>query len=201
MNIDTKDPDIEKAIKRRERDEEPESVTSRRNKSLDRLIDRVDSLKDFYNSYDELAVTPQDRDAYEKLLEDLSEEERAMLKDQRHFYLLDFENVGGLVMPVLLDINYEDGSKEQVRIPAEIWRQDNRRVTKLWITKKVIKSVLLDPSRETADADLTNNSFPQKIEKSRFEIFKEPKDKNPMQKAAEALEDKPADSTKETTEK
>ena len=189
LNIDTKDPDIEKAIKKRERDEEPESVTSRRNKSLERLLDRVESLKDFYNSYDELDVTPQDRKGYEKLLEGLSDEERAMLKDQRHFYLLDFKNHGGLVMPILLDITYEDGSKEHVRIPAEIWGKNNRQVTKLWISEKVIKSVLVDPNLETADSNVFNNSFPQKIEKSRFEIIKRPKEKNPMQKAAEAKAD------------
>ena len=186
LNVDTGDPDVEKAIQKRERDDAPKSITSRRNKSLDRLIDRVESLKDFYNSYDELAVTPEDRKAYKKLLEDLSDEEQAMLKDQHHFYLLDFQNIGGLVMPILLDIVYEDGSNQSVQIPAEIWRQNNRKVTKLWITEKVIESVSVDSYRETADADLSNNVFPQKIEKSRFTVFKEPKEKNPMQKAAEA---------------
>ncbi len=186
LNVDTADPDIEKAIQKRERDDAPKSITSRRNKSLDRLIDRVESLKDFYNSYDELAVTAEDRKAYKKLLEDLSDEEQAMLKDQHHFYLLDFQNVGGLVMPILLDIVYEDDSTQQVEIPAEIWRHNNQKVTKLWITEKVIKSVSVDSNRETADADLSNNVFPPKIEKSRFKIFKKTKEKNPMQKAAEA---------------
>ena len=108
-----------------------------------------------------------------------------MLKDQHHFYLLDFENVGGLVMPILIDIVYDDGSKDHVRIPAEIWRQNNRSVTKLWITDKVIESVTLDPNLETADTDLSNNVFPQKIAKSRFEVVKPEKEKNAMQKAVE----------------
>ena len=200
LNVNTADPDVEKAIQKRERDEVPESITSRRNKSLARLVDRVESLKDFYNSYDELAVTPEDRKAYKKLLEDLSDEEQAMLKDQHHFYLFDFENLGGLVMPILLDIAYEDGSNQQVQIPAEIWRHNNQKVTKLWITKKVVKSVSIDSKRETADADLSNNLFPQKIGKSRFEVFKEPKEKNPMQKAAEAESGDSEEKSEESTE-
>ncbi len=186
LNVDTKDPDIEKTIQKRERDDEPDSISSRRNQSLDRLIDRVESLKDFYNDYDALNVTPQDRKAYKKLLEDLSDKQQAMLKDRHHFYLIDFKNVGGLVMPILIDITYEDGSTDHVRIPAEIWQQNNRSVTKLWITEKVIDSITLDPNLETADTDLSNNAFPQKIEKSRFELYQPEKKPNEMQKALEA---------------
>jgi hypothetical protein len=58
---------------------------------------------------------------------------------KRNFYLITIENVGGLVMPVILDAEFEDGTKQHVRIPAEIWRKDNLKVTKLLMTKKPIK--------------------------------------------------------------
>ncbi|TAE14825.1 MAG: M1 family peptidase [Bacteroidetes bacterium] len=90
----------------------------------------------------------------------------------KFFYTLHFKNVGGLIMPVIFQINYEDGTKEIVRIPAEIWRKNVNEVHKTIITQKPAISFQLDPLEETADIQLNNNSFPRKnIEK--FEEFKD----------------------------
>ena len=97
--------------------------------------------------------------------------------------MIDLSNVGGLVMPVIFDIEFEDGSHEELRIPAEIWRRNNKRVSKLFVTEKTIQSLTLDPHLETADVDLENNHWPRKIIKSRFKLFKEKEKKNDMQKA------------------
>lgn len=183
LNVDTQDPNIEKAIKREERESRPVSNSERLNKSLSKRADRFPNLKDFYNEFDRLDVTPQDRKAYERSLKKLSDEEKEQLAQKRNFYLLEFENVGGLVMPVIFDVEFEDGSTRHVRIPAEIWKRDNERVTKLIVVEKPIKSLTLDPRLETADTDLTNNYFPRRISKSRFQLYKESKQKNPMQKA------------------
>jgi len=85
-------------------------------------------------------------------------------------------------MPVIFAIEYTDGSKEELRIPAEIWRRNNIQVTKLLATPKEIKTLTLDPHLETADADLANNYWPARPVKSRFQLFKEQQSQpNPMQ--------------------
>ena len=103
----------------------------------------------------------------------LSDEEKDLLADKRNFYLISFENLGGLVMPVIFDAEFEDGTRQHVRIPAEIWKLNNQRVTKLLMTEKPIKSIVLDPRLETADVELENNFFPRRIMKSRFELYKD----------------------------
>ena len=95
-----------------------------------------------------------------------------MLADQRNYYVIDIENRGGLVMPVIIDAVFEDGSRQQFRYPAEIWRRDNQQITKLVVTDKPVKSFILDPRLETADVDLGNNVFPPQMNKSRFELYK-----------------------------
>jgi hypothetical protein len=98
-----------------------------------------------------------------------------------NFYVVELKNVGGLVMPVILFVEYTDGTTEELRIPAEIWRYDNFNVAKVITTHKEIRSIALDPHLETADVDLENNFFPRRPIKSRFQIFKEEKVLNPMQ--------------------
>ncbi len=186
LNINTKNPDIENDIRRDQRESIPTSNSEERNKSLEKRADRYPDLKDFYNNFDELDVTPEDRKSYERFFSSLSDEEKDLLADKRNFYLISFENLGGLVMPVIFDAEFEDGTKQHVRIPAEIWKQDNQRVTKLLMTEKPIKSIVLDPRLETADVELENNFFPPRIMKSRFELYKDSRrggGGNPMQTA------------------
>ena len=97
-----------------------------------------------------------------------------------NFYLIDFENIGGLVMPIILDITYADGSVEHMKIPAEIWRKNSKKVSKLLIRDKEITAIALDPNWETADVDVNNNYWPARPIKSRFEIYKRKKNKKDM---------------------
>jgi len=128
-------------------------------------------------------------------METLEKHEKELLEIRRNFYAVELKNVGGVVMPVIFRIDYEDGSTEELRIPAEIWRHNNQRVTKLFWTEKSIKSLTLDPHLETADADEENNYWPSRPVKSRFKLFKEKEKRNDMQKAQgkpEAEEDEEA---------
>ena len=85
-------------------------------------------------------------------------------------------------MPVILEIEYADGTKEELRIPAEIWRYNNYEVSKLIMTQKEIRSIVVDPYWETGDVDLNNNYFPRRPEKIRVPIFRpESTAPNPMQ--------------------
>jgi hypothetical protein len=188
--IDTGNPDVEKQWKKDKRDDEPESVTVRRNKDLPKRTDRFEGLTDFYNEFDPLDVTDQDREDFEKYVKKLKDENREVLGAYDRFYRIDLSNEGGLVMPVILAVTYEDDSVEEVRIPAEIWRQNPRNTSKMLITDKAIKSIVVDPYLETADIDLTNNFFPPRVDEARFKPTGEPATKkNPMQKA-EAAEKK-----------
>ncbi len=185
--ISNSNPDTKQQVKKAERAAEPKSLTQQRNVPLAKRVDAFPELKDFYNSFDELAPTPKGRQAYDKMLKSLTEEERKLLALRKFFYVVDFENIGGLVMPIVLKIEFEDGSANELRIPAEVWRRNNRNVAKLIVTAKVIKSLELDPHRETADVDIENNYFPRRVIKSRFELFKQKKSQsNPMRSAQAA---------------
>ena len=183
--LDTRNPDLDKPAGREERDEKPKDISEIRNEDSELRVNRFPELKDFYNEYDPLDITEGDREGYEKLLGELEDDEKELLATERFFYVVEFTNHGGLVMPIIVEIAYTDGQRELVRIPAEIWRFDDRRVAKLFMTKKEIVGLALDPHLETADADTSNNKWPREPVKSRFQLFKESRKPNAMQEATE----------------
>ncbi|MGI9106626.1 MAG: M1 family metallopeptidase [Pyrinomonadaceae bacterium] len=177
----TGNPEADKAAALKEREAEPQTLSEERNKPLPKRTDQFPSLRDFYNTYDELVVTERDREEYQKFLQTLSPRERELLQTGLNFYLVDLKNIGGLVMPVIFEIEYMDGTKEMLRIPAEIWRYNHTEVSKMIMTDKEIRAISLDPRLETADVDMANNSFPRRPVKSRFQLFKQQSEPNPMQ--------------------
>ncbi len=179
--VDSLDPDVEKPRLQALRDQEPTTVGAERYAAMPKRADDHPDLLDFYNRYDPLDVTERDRGKFEKAIASFEADEREVLSTDLQFYVVDFENHGGLVMPILLQIEFEDGSQRLMRIPAEIWRQDNEKVSKLILSRKPIKGFTLDPRLETADANLENNLWPPKVTESRFKLFKREKQKNPMQ--------------------
>ena len=182
--IDTRNPGIEKPLKKAEREDiEERDLTDQRNEAMDRLVDRYPGLKDFYNEYDALDVTAKDRREYDKMIEGLEPDERELLELKHKFYVVDLENVGGLVMPVILRVNFEGGTSETIRLPAEIWRKNSKRISRMIVSKQEIATIELDPQLETADTNRQNNFWPPKPVKSRFQLFKSKKSKNPMQQA------------------
>jgi hypothetical protein len=98
-------------------------------------------------------------------------EEKATLKSPKYFYELTFDKPGGLVMPIIVEFEYEDGSKERKQYPAEIWRLNDAEVTKVFPSSKTIVKITVDPDEETADVDTSNNSWPKTTE-TQFEEFK-----------------------------
>jgi hypothetical protein len=180
--VDTMDPDVENARRKKEREEEPETLSQQRNKSIPKLADQNPTLRDFYDTYDNRLVTREQRDQYQNFLKALTPAQRELLQGGTYFYVVDLKNIGGLVMPVILQIEYMDGAKEEMRIPAEIWRYNNWDVSKLIMSQKEIRSITLDPHLETADVDHTNNYFPRRPLKMRFQLQGEqPAQSNPMQ--------------------
>lgn len=205
FELDTRNPDVEKPHQRKKRDEEYVSISRARTealekeKALEMRVNRFPELKDFYNSYDELDVTEKDREGFKKLLEGLNDEEKALLSTQRRFYVLDFENEGGVVMPVILRLTWADGKREVLRIPAQIWQRDAEAVSKLIVGTQALVKVEVDPFFETADADESNNQWPIEPKKTRFQLYKRSLTDSPM-KAAKKAEEKKAEEAKKKAE-
>ncbi len=177
------DPDKQAARKLKEKADRPQSLSRERNADLPKRVDQFNDLKDFYNSHEPLEATPEAREAYQRELEKLSAEERERLQDQRNFYTVHLRNVGGLVMPIILRFEFEDGSERVVRLPAEVWVKNNRTAQTSIISAQRLLQVELDPQLETADTNRDNNYFPPRLEPSHFQLFKagEPKPSdNPM---------------------
>jgi len=100
-----------------------------------------------------------------------TEDEKLKLKAPKYFYELVFEKPGELVMPIIVEFEYEDGTKERKQYPAQIWRKNDKEVTKVFPSSKAISKITIDPDNETADVDLSNNNWP-KNKKTKFEKFK-----------------------------
>jgi len=183
--LDTLNPDIDKAQLRADDEDEVETLSKQRNKNNEYRVERFPELKDFYNDFDEFSVTPYDYAKYQETIEGLKDKERALLESDHFFYVVDFQNIGGLTTPLPLRLTYANGKEELLRIPAEIWRYNNENVSKLLILDEELAGIAFDPYLETADADVSNNEFPRTIQKSRFQLFKQQEEKNHILRAQE----------------
>ncbi|GEA08812.1 aminopeptidase [Alteromonas sp. KUL42] len=180
LRLDTEDPDIDFAREREAEMEKPKSLTDIRNKEEGKKlwVDRFEDIRDFYDENDRYTVTNKDRNKYKKFLDKLEPWERKAferaVKEDKNYYVLDFSNKGGLVMPIILELAFADGTTEEMRIPAEIWRRTPKAVSKLIVTDKdkELVSVTVDPHWETADVDVENNHYPRQIIPSRIEAYK-----------------------------
>ena len=101
-----------------------------------------------------------------------SNELNSTFKIPKNFYEITFEKPGGLVMPIIIDYTYDDGSTERVKYPVQVWRKNDNEVKKVVATDKEIIGIEIDPDFETADVDLTNNSWPKEQQMSEFDQFK-----------------------------
>ena len=93
----------------------------------------------------------------------------------KNYYEVKLVNKGGLVMPVIIEWSYADGSKELEKLPAEIWRKNEKEVIKVFIKEKVVVGIVIDPNKETADVDKGNNRYPNVVMESKFDKFKSSK--------------------------
>jgi hypothetical protein len=164
---------------------EPKDITQIRNEQegWKSLVETDPKAVDFYTNYDENSLNMADVKAAEEALLNMSEEDKSMLGQDFHLYELSFENLGGLVMPLIVEFEFVDGTSEIKRIPAEIWKMGDTRVTKVFKTEKKAISIALDPYLETADTDTSNNYWPSKKQPSDFKLFKYNSLGNPMQKS------------------
>ncbi len=106
------------------------------------------------------------------LNENYSKEEISKLNIPKYYYEVIFDKPGGLVMPIIIDIEYDDGTIERKKYPAQVWRKNDLKVRKVLTSNKKILSIKLDPDKETADIDVSNNSWPKVESNSDFDNFK-----------------------------
>tara|TARA_B100002049_G_scaffold163065_1_gene122156 strand:- start:21 stop:944 length:924 start_codon:yes stop_codon:yes gene_type:complete len=180
LRLDTEDPDIDYARERQFEKDKPMSLTVERNQEEGRKlwVERFPDITDFYDENDQFTVTNKERNKYQSWLKKLEPWERKAferaIEEDKNYYVMEFSNVGGLVMPIILEMTFADGSKEMLRIPAEIWRRTPKAVSKLVVTDKdkELVSVTVDPRWETADVDVENNHYPRQIIPSRIEAYK-----------------------------
>ncbi|SHF11016.1 M1 family metallopeptidase [Pedobacter caeni] len=173
MNSRKQELENKEAQKTFERNNDNISRERNRKEGLKFAVEQDTSLKDFYNKFNRFEVSKTADEQFQKYYSSLSAEEKKLYESKKNFYELDFSNEGGLVMPIIIEWTFKDGSKETDRIPAYIWRKDENKVTKVFAKDKEVVAVQIDPYRETADINEDNNSWPRKAKPSRFELFKQ----------------------------
>ncbi len=176
-----------------------EDVSKIRNKEDNNIKFETDAdttLRDFYWRYAR-GIETYDTSGYSVKSSvgsnPLDDETKAKIAG-KNFYELKFTNKGGLMMPIILEWTYKDGTKEIERIPAQVWRKNEKGLTKVFMKDKEVTAVRLDPMRETADIDESNNKWPVVPQPSKFTVFKQEggqrgfgggPQKNPMQTSQE----------------
>lgn len=192
FKLDTKNPEFEKAEQKKIDDEKYENQSIINWREVPKLSDKDSDLLDFYSKLDKYEVSKLDKKEYDEYLNSLDEDEKVRLKEQKNYYEMEFELVGGLPMPIILEFTYADGTRKKEYIPAEIWKQTGQtKATKVFVSDKELVGVILDPNFETADVDVNNNYWPPKMIPTRFEMFKQRERKSPeneMQRAKRAEE-------------
>ena len=128
----------------------------------------IKNVKKFYAEYSEQEKVKFTEDSTEGLL---FKEESATKANKKFFYEITFDKPGGLVMPIIVEFTYKDGTKSRKTYPAQIWRYNDTEITKVINSNKEISNITIDPDLETADVDTSNNNWPKKKD-SKFSKFK-----------------------------
>lgn len=196
LKPNTQNPDIEKSLAEQTEKNSPEYIARKRHEASVsfNLMQKDSAIVDFYTTYNPYKVDKFDKEEYEAYLKNLTAEEKKFLEAGYNFYEITFKNRGGLVMPVILEFEFTDGTKEMKRIPVEVWRYNSEQFTKVFAFSKEVKNIALDPFLETADINTDNNYWPPKAQPSRFKIYKgntpgrwdSDGSQNPMQRANKA---------------
>ncbi|MBC7828628.1 MAG: M1 family metallopeptidase [Chitinophagaceae bacterium] len=181
--------------------EDVSKILNREDKNIKFLTDTDTTLRDFYWRYAR-GLEAYDSTSYSVPVpvttEPLDEAAKKKVAD-KHFYELSFSNKGGLVMPIIVEWTFKDGTKQVDRIPAQIWRYNENKVNKVFVKDKEVVSIKLDPMRETADINEANNTWGDIPAASKFQLFRARQQArgqstgiNPMQKATEKEKEKKA---------
>lgn len=150
-------------------------IRNREDKKISFYVDKNTAAQDFYYKYDRGLVTVDTTKTTKTEMsmpyEVVPETDQGKYAN-KFLYELSFSNRGGLVMPIIVEFTYKDGTKEIDRIPAQIWRHNELKTSKFYVKDKEVESILVDPLRETADIDTSNNGWGGKAKESKFKVYK-----------------------------
>jgi Peptidase family M1 domain len=173
--------------------EDLSKIRNKQDKNIVFETDKDTALRDFYWRYDR-EIEKHDTTKYPVVVRAQTEaldQEGQQKYGGKQFYEISFTNKGGLPMPIILEWTYKDGTKEIERIPAQVWRKNEKNVIKTFMKDKEVASIKLDPFKETADVDESNNTYGDIKPPNKFKLFKQKQNVtpaqgiNPMQKALE----------------
>lgn len=157
--------------------EDISKIRNREDSKIKFYTDKDLAARDFYWKYDrglveiDTTLAPKATQPARLPMEEFTAEEKAKYAN-KFFYELNFGNKGGLVMPIIVEFTFKDGSKFVDRIPAQIWRLNEQKASKFYVYDKEVASIKLDPMRETADIDESNNTWGSGAQPSKFQLFK-----------------------------
>jgi hypothetical protein len=175
-------PDVISKTKEAKKEAYKRHIGYQRNKDVHTVVKSDSTMKDFYNSYNPDKPTKQQEEVYAKTEESLTPKQKEILNSGKFAYEAEFENIGGLIMPLILEVTFEDESTEVLRIPAEVWIKSETKFSKVMIFDKKAVKIELDPFYEMADTDRDNNFWPAAKQESRFEGYQQRRQRgNPMQ--------------------
>lgn len=155
--------------------EDVSKIRNREDKNVEFYTDKDKSTQDFYWRYArglEKVDTNKEYTLKTEFFDAIDTKDKEKFKDIIA-YEIEFLNKGGMVMPIIVEFTFEDGTKKIDRVPAQIWRKDEKRVTRAYYFDKKVKSIQLDPMRETADIDTSNNYWGESPEPNKFKLFKQ----------------------------
>jgi hypothetical protein len=128
--------------------------------------------QNFNNGPEYFSVIPTKDNQYDEFRNTVDEKGVMNKLQNKNFYEITLTNKGGLIMPVIIQWNYKDGTMELETLPAEIWRLNETKVTKVFAKDKEVASVVIDPNEKTADINATDNSFPRVATPNKFDEMK-----------------------------
>ena len=177
FQTNSQNPEVTKAEARAAAQRRLQTVSKQRDASTNgqTVVAQDSTMRDFYNRYDPYAVTADDKKRYQDYLATLSADERKTIETNAgtNFYTLSLRNKGGLPMPVIVRMQFEDGTDSVARFPAEIWRFNDVSIKKVIATSKKVTQWTLDPFYEIADINTEDNAFPPVSQPTRFQLFKQ----------------------------
>jgi hypothetical protein len=155
--------------------EDVSKIRNREDRKITFAVDADTSLRDFYWKYDRGLVKVDETPSSISIpanTDSFSNAEKTRIAGTKNLYELTFSNKGGLVMPIIIEWTYKDGTRDTTRIDAQVWRKNENKVVKTFLKDKEVASVRLDPMRETADINEQNNKWNVPAEPSKFQLFK-----------------------------
>ncbi|MDA0346582.1 MAG: M1 family metallopeptidase [Verrucomicrobia bacterium] len=181
--LDDGEPRSSKALDEAEEEAIPDTPYELFLKDVGTLADKQTHLQDWYYSYDPYEPTEQELAAYKKTSEKLEDWQKELLEFADLAYVISVKNTGGMIMPLVFDIEFKKGASRRLQVPVEVWRFGDKIVKIPFLTDREVVKVTLDKDNTFADANLDNNVFPQEIEEGRFKLKPTKPPANPMQKA------------------